>query len=39
MAFQLGAADFVTKPADPDHLVAILKQYSGASAAAEVAHD
>jgi CheY-like chemotaxis protein len=27
-AFQLGAADYLTKPVDPDHLAAILRRYS-----------
>src|SRR5262249_60972235 len=32
-AFRLGGSDFVTKPVDPDRLAAVLKRYSGRSAA------
>jgi CheY-like chemotaxis protein len=31
-ALRLGAADLLTKPIEPEHLVAILKRYSGGSA-------
>jgi PAS domain S-box-containing protein len=35
-AFRRGAADFVTKPVDPDRLAAVLKRYSGGPAARRV---
>jgi CheY-like chemotaxis protein len=35
-AFRLGAADFLAKPVDPERLAAVLKRYSGGSAARRV---